>query len=138
MTAVPPQPQKTNTLSVVSLVSGILGWVFFLLFLLVNFVITGVTVITAGVGFILYCCVLPSACFPPIGWLVGIITGHVSLSQIRGSNDKGKGLGTAGLIMSYIGFALILLTICALILLPILGFSVSIPFLGLLSTDMYY
>lgn len=138
MTTFPLQPQKTNTLSVVSMVSGIIGWVLFLLFILVNFVATGLGIITVGVGFILYCCILPTACFPPIGWLVSIITGHVSLSQIRGSNESGKGMGVAGLVMSYIGFGLIVLTICALIILPILGFSVSIPFLSALSGATYY
>jgi len=137
MTAFPQQHQKTNSLAVASMVLGIVGWLLFILYILVDFVATGLGIITAGVGFILYCCILPAACFPPIAWLVGIITGHVSLSQIRGTYQSGRGMGVAGLVMSYIGFGLIILSICALIILPILGISISIPFLSELSRATY-
>ena len=32
---------------------------------------------------------------------LGIIFGHVALSQIKKTNEGGKGLATAGLILSY-------------------------------------
>ena len=39
---------------------------------------------------------------------LGIVFGHVALSQIKKSNQGGKGLATAGLIISYLALAFIL------------------------------
>ena len=50
--------------------------------------------------------------------LVGIITGHLGLSQIGKTGEKGRGLAIAGLVIGYLG---ILLAIIALvILIPIM------------------
>ncbi|HSP76181.1 MAG TPA: DUF4190 domain-containing protein [Cryobacterium sp.] len=50
--------------------------------------------------------------------LVGIITGHIGLSQIGKTGEKGRGLAIAGLIIGYLG---ILVAIIALvILIPIM------------------
>ena len=38
--------------------------------------------------------------------LVGVITGHIALSQIKKTGDKGRGLAIAGLIVGYVGIAL--------------------------------
>jgi len=35
--------------------------------------------------------------------LVGIITGHIALSQIKKTGEQGRGLAIAGLIIGYIG-----------------------------------
>ncbi len=37
--------------------------------------------------------------------LVGIITGHIALSQIKKSGEKGHGLALWGVILGYVGFA---------------------------------
>ncbi|MEO0024789.1 MAG: hypothetical protein RL196_1230 [Actinomycetota bacterium] len=39
------------------------------------------------------------------GAVAGVITGHVSLAQIRRSGEKGRGLAIAGLITGYVGIA---------------------------------
>ncbi len=41
-----------------------------------------------------------------IGSIVGIITGHISLSQLKTSNEGGRGLAISGLIVGYVGLAL--------------------------------
>ncbi|MFE1645241.1 DUF4190 domain-containing protein [Microbacterium sp. P01] len=46
---------------------------------------------------------------PFIGSIVAVITGHISLKQLRTSGEQGKGLGTAGLIVGYVGLALSIL-----------------------------
>lgn len=35
--------------------------------------------------------------------LVGIITGHIALSQIKRTGEQGRGLAIAGLIIGYVG-----------------------------------
>ena len=45
--------------------------------------------------------------------LVGIITGHIGLSQIGKTGEKGRGLAIAGLVLGYLG---ILISIIALVI----------------------
>ncbi|TFD37140.1 DUF4190 domain-containing protein [Cryobacterium sp. TMT1-19] len=47
--------------------------------------------------------------------LVGIITGHIGLSQIGKTGEKGRGLAIAGLIVGYAGLAAQLLAVVLLI-----------------------
>jgi peptidyl-prolyl cis-trans isomerase B (cyclophilin B) len=37
--------------------------------------------------------------------LVGVITGHIGLSQIKKTGESGRGLGIAGLIIGYLALA---------------------------------
>lgn len=46
---------------------------------------------------------------PFIGSLAGIIMGHISLSQIKRTGDKGRGMALAGVIVGYVGLALVIL-----------------------------
>jgi peptidyl-prolyl cis-trans isomerase B (cyclophilin B) len=41
--------------------------------------------------------------------LVGVITGHIGLNQIKKTGEEGRGLAIAGLIIGYIGLAFVLL-----------------------------
>ena len=43
---------------------------------------------------------------PFIGSIVGIITGHMSLGQIKRTGEAGRGLGLAGTIVGWVGLAL--------------------------------
>lgn len=43
---------------------------------------------------------------PFIGSIVGIITGHMSLSQIKRTGEGGRGMGLAGTIVGWVGLAL--------------------------------
>jgi len=53
---------------------------------------------------------------PFVGSVVGIITGHMSLSQIKRTGEGGRGLGLAGTIVGWVGLALAILgTILAII-----------------------
>ena len=45
--------------------------------------------------------------------LVGIITGHIGLSQIKKTGEQGRGLAIAGLIIGYLSIFLVLLWLVA-------------------------
>ncbi|MEV8357602.1 DUF4190 domain-containing protein [Microbacterium sp. NPDC076895] len=53
---------------------------------------------------------------PIIGQIVGIITGHMSLSQIKQTREGGRGLGLAGVIIGWVSLGLWILGIIALVL----------------------
>ena len=46
-----------------------------------------------------------------IGSIVGIICGHISLSQIKKTGEEGRGMAVAGLIVGYIGLALAIISV---------------------------
>ncbi|WJL95474.1 DUF4190 domain-containing protein [Microbacterium sp. ET2] len=48
---------------------------------------------------------------PFIGSLVGVITGHMGLSQIKRTGEQGRGLALAGTIVGYVGLGFILLLV---------------------------
>lgn len=52
---------------------------------------------------------------PIIGQIVGIITGHMSLGQIKRTGEGGRGLGLAGVIIGWVSLALWILGIIAFI-----------------------
>jgi hypothetical protein len=43
---------------------------------------------------------------PFIGSIVGAITGHISLGQIKKTGEQGRGLALAGVIIGWVGLAL--------------------------------
>ena len=69
-----------------------------------------------------------------LGGLIAVITGHIGSSQIKNDPGRftGQGMAKAGLILGYINIAFSLIGLCLLIVLPLMGISVSlcsIPFL---------
>jgi hypothetical protein len=121
------QSTENNGLAIVSMVSGILGWALFIALLCVNlFLLPMLAVATIGLGLVLYICLLPATCLSPLAWLIGIITGHISLGQIRATNQAGKKMAKAGLIMGYIGLGFMLLSLCAIIILALTGVSIPV------------
>lgn len=42
---------------------------------------------------------------PCVGWILGLIFGHIALSQIKRTGDEGRGLAVAGLVISYLALA---------------------------------
>ncbi|MDF2046331.1 DUF4190 domain-containing protein [Microbacterium sp. Kw_RZR3] len=48
---------------------------------------------------------------PFVGPLVGVITGHIGLAQIKRSGEKGRGLALTGVILGWVNIALIVISI---------------------------
>ncbi len=84
--------------------------------------------VTLGFGSVLGLCLIPVQCLVPISWISGIITGHVSLKQIKESGDVegGRGMAIAGLISGYIGMVIVCLLLLAFAVLMITGVSVPL------------
>jgi hypothetical protein len=58
---------------------------------------------------------------PLLGSIAGVVTGHMSLGQIKRTGEQGRGLALAGTIMGYVGLAFVLLGIILLLaLVPLL------------------
>ncbi|MFV0320085.1 MAG: DUF4190 domain-containing protein [Microbacterium sp.] len=57
---------------------------------------------------------------PVIGQIVGIITGHISLGQLKRSGENGRGLALAGTIIGWVSLGLAILGI-------ILFFALFLP-----------
>ncbi|ANJ27840.1 hypothetical protein ATC03_15105 [Agromyces aureus] len=58
--------------------------------------------------------------FTGIGFLVGIVCGHIGISQIKKTGEQGRGMAVAGLVIGYIGLVLsIILTIVFIVLFAI-------------------
>jgi hypothetical protein len=69
---------------------------------------------------------------PFLGAIVAVITGHMAHSEINKSGGMitGKGMATAGLILGYLALVGGLCALCFFIILPILGFGISLPFIN--------
>ena len=61
---------------------------------------------------------------PFIGSLVGVITGHMALNQLKTNGEKGRGLALAGTIIGWVGLAFTII-IGIVIIVAILGFAAS-------------
>ena len=105
-----PTAQPNNRMALTSLISGIVAWVLWLLLLCFNW--------TIGLVFSLATAGLSGLCFGALGflpvspWIIGVVTGHLGISQIGGTGEGGKGMAIAGLIMGYLG---LVLTLCTLV-----------------------
>lgn len=58
---------------------------------------------------------------PVIGSVIGVVTGHIALNQLRSSGESGRGLAVAGLVVGYVG----------LTLLVVVGVMIAYALLGL-------
>jgi len=57
--------------------------------------------------------------------LAGIITGHIGLSQIKRTGEKGRGLALAGLIIGYVSIAASIIFI--IVMIPFIIYALSHP-----------
>ncbi len=66
---------------------------------------------------------------PFIGAIVAVITGHMAKNEIKKSMGTlgGNGMATAGLVLGYLNIAGGLCLLCVLVVLPLLGIGLSIP-----------
>ena len=69
---------------------------------------------------------------PFLGAIVAIITGHMAKSEIKrgGGMITGDGMATWGLVLGYVNIAFGLCLLCVLVILPLLGIGLSIPFIN--------
>jgi hypothetical protein len=63
---------------------------------------------------------------PFIGNLTGIITGHISLGQIKRTGESGHGMALAGTIIGWVGLGLFIIGIILFILF-IVAFAANYP-----------
>ena len=106
-------PPASNKLASTSLTLGIIGWVFYLGQWCFDFTIgLLLSVVTAGSSAL---CATVLDILPFVLWLMGIVTGHVALGQLKRSGVRGRGKAVWGLVLSYSGLfftiALILLVV---------------------------
>lgn len=55
----------------------------------------------------LICSLLGVTLLPGLGSVVGIVAGHIALSQVKRSGEGGRGLAIAGLVVGYAGVVII-------------------------------
>jgi hypothetical protein len=51
---------------------------------------------------------------PVIGPIAGVITGHISLAQIKRTGEKGRGMALAGTIVGWVGIGVMVLFLIVL------------------------
>jgi len=108
-------------MALTSLISGIVAWALWVLLICFNLTIGLVfSVVTFGLSGI---CTSIAGFLPVIPWFISVATGHAGISQISRTNESGRGLAIAGLIMGYLGLVLTLCTL-ALYVLSWLGIAV--------------
>lgn len=61
----------------------------------------------------LICSILGLTLLPGLGSVVGIVAGHIALSQLRTRHEGGRGMAIAGLIVGYSGVVIIGLVVLA-------------------------
>lgn len=59
---------------------------------------------------------------PIIGSIVGVITGHIALRQVRTSGEQGRGMALAGTIMGWVGIGFLVIGV----LIAILAFTMFV------------
>jgi hypothetical protein len=108
-----------NRLARTSLVLGMLGWFFYLLQWCFDLTIgLFLAAVTGGTSAI---CSSVLDILPFVLWLVGIVSGHVALGQIRLTGAPGRTGAVWGLIIGYIGLAFTILFFVVIILLVAAG-----------------
>jgi hypothetical protein len=108
-----------NKLAKTSLILGLLGWLFYLLQWCFDLTIgLMLAAITGGTSAI---CSSVLDFLPFALWLVGIVTGHVALGQIRHTGALGRSRALWGLALGYVGMAFTILFFVIIIILIATG-----------------
>ncbi len=120
----PPLSAPTNNLAIASVCCGIGGWVLALLLFCFNVTIgLFIALATLGIGSL---CLIPLGCLPPLPWLAAVITGHLSLSQIKSTGEGGQSLAITGLVSGYLGLGLLVLSLCGIVALTAFGMAIPV------------
>jgi hypothetical protein len=124
-----------NKLAKTSLILGILGWLLYLLQWCFDLTFgLFLASITAGAGAI-FSSVLDI--LPFVLWLVGIVSGHVALGQIRQTGAPGRTGAVWGLILGYVGLAFTILFFVLIILLVATGIGAGLLYKFIPSLPRY-
>lgn len=62
--------------------------------------------------------------------IVGVITGHMALGQIRRTGEGGRGMALAGLIVGYVFIGFTVLAVAFFVIAMVLGLAVPLAVLG--------
>lgn len=134
LTSMTPQTEEVvpiNRMARISITCGLGGWLLWLLICCFNSTVgTLLTFATFGLG---YLCLIPIALIPLLGWIAGVVTGHMGMRQLTesGGAERGREMALTGLISGYVGVGLSLCGCLASLVLIAAG--VSVPFIeGLL------
>jgi hypothetical protein len=112
-------PESSNKLANTSLTLGILGWVLYIGQWCFDFTIgLFLAAVTAGASAV---CATILDFLPFVLWLVGIVTGHAALTQVRRSGAPGRGKAIWGLVLNYSGLFFTVGLIVLVIVLLALG-----------------
>lgn len=113
-----------NKLAKTSLILGLLGWFFYLLQWCFDLTIG--LLLAAFTGGSSTICTAVLDILPFVLWLVGIVSGHVALAQIRNSGAPGRIGAGWGLVLGYVGLAFTILLIVIIIILLAAGVGVGL------------
>jgi hypothetical protein len=114
----------TSKLARTSLTLGILGWILY--FSQWCFDLTlGLLLAIATAGSSAVCSTVLDF-LPFVLWLIGILTGHVALGQIKQTGITGRRQATWGLVLSYTGMFFTILLIAIIVALLTMGVGVGV------------
>ena len=119
-----PRTPASVRLATTSLTLGILGWILYLLQWCLDLTIgLLLAAFTAGTSAV---CSTVLDILPFIVWLVGIVSGHVALGQIRQSGAPGRTRAVWGLVLGYSGMFFTVLFIVLIVVLAAAGVSLGV------------
>jgi len=125
-----PTAPQNNGMALTSIIAGLGGWLMAIIFICLSLILAFLGAITFGLGAILSVCLIPIQILVPIAWIVGIVTGHIALKQIKDGGDVegGRNMAITGLISSYLGICIFCLLLIGFAVL-IIAAGASIPLL---------
>jgi hypothetical protein len=114
----------TNRLARISLTLGISGWITYLLQWCFDLTL-GLLLATVTAGLSAICATVLDF-LPFVLWLLGIVTGHVALGQIKQAGILGRRQAISGLVLSYVGMIFSVLLIVIIFSLIAAGIGVGV------------
>lgn len=114
----------SNKLATSSLTLGILGWIIYLIQWCFDLTIgLLLAVVSAGVSTI---CATALDLLPFVLWMIGILSGHAALAQIKRNGSPGRGRAVWGLALGYLGMFFTIILIVVIVSLIASGIGVGV------------